>query len=630
MRGMVYICNMKKFWAICLLLMIAKNVWSDGRIDTTTFRLDNVVVTGARYTTDMRHLPMTISIVGRDRLTANYEQSVLPTLAEQVPGLFVTSRGVLGYGVSAGAAGGIKVRGIGSMADLLVLVDGLPQYAGLYGHPIADAYQTLLAEKVEVLRGPASMIYGSNAMSGVVNIVTRQMSQNGVSTNVNVQGGSYGTLEASATNRFRSGKWMSIVGANYVRTDGHRTNSAFEQTSGFVKLGYDFTPNWRLNGDVNLTYFESSNPGEETNPYIDNDMMIIRGMAALSLTNEYQRTSGALRVYYNWGHHHINDGYHEGGVPTTYYYMHNDRMGGFSLYQSASLFAGNRVTAGLDFQHFGGHAWNKAKNGDATTDLANKSVNEVAGYVDVRQDLTPWLTFDAGVRLDHHSVSGNEWVPQGGMTFRLAHDTELRAMVSKGFRNATIRELYMYRPANADLAPERLMNYELSLKQHLLDGRLSYGVNVFYLKADNMIETRMVNGKPQNVNTGKTENSGLEVEGDYRLTSSLTLNSNYSFLHMSNPQLAAPEHKLYLGAQYRKGRICVNTGWQYVAGLYTATGTKEKKEHFLLWNLTANYRVMTGMHFFVKGENLLACKYETVAGFPMPRATFMGGIDWTF
>jgi outer membrane receptor for ferrienterochelin and colicin len=202
MRGMVYICNMKKFWAICLLLMIAKNVWSDGRIDTTTFRLDNVVVTGARYTTDMRHLPMTISIVGRDRLTANYEQSVLPTLAEQVPGLFVTSRGVLGYGVSAGAAGGIKVRGIGSMADLLVLVDGLPQYAGLYGHPIADAYQTLLAEKVEVLRGPASMIYGSNAMSGVVNIVTRQMSQNGVSTNVNVLGGSYGTLEASATNRF--------------------------------------------------------------------------------------------------------------------------------------------------------------------------------------------------------------------------------------------------------------------------------------------------------------------------------------------------------------------------------------------------------------------------------------------
>lgn len=612
------------------LLTASQHMTADDRLDSAAIQIDDVVVTGTRHHTDIRHLPMTISIVGQERLTENYQSNVLPTLTQQVPGLFVTSRGLLGYGVSTGAAGGIKVRGIGSTANMLVLVDGLPQYAGLYGHPIADAYQTLMAERVEVLRGPASMIYGSNAMGGVVNIVTRQTNRDGVSTNINLQSGSYGTVEATAVNRFRRGRFSSIAGASYGKTDGHRANSSFEQVNGFIKLGYDFTRNWMLNGDVNVIYFESENPGETSNPYIDNDMMITRGMAALSLTNEYARTSGALRVYYNWGHHHINDGYHAGGSPRSYYYMHNDRMGGFSLYQSATLFQGNRVTAGIDFQHFGGHAWNKAISDGTETDIARRSINEVASYVDFRQTIVPWLTIDAGIRLDHHSVAGNEWVPQGGVTFRLPHDAEIRAMVSKGFRNATIRELYMFRPANAALEPERLTNYELSYRQRLLGGSLSYGINVFYLKADNLIQTVMVDGSPRNINTGETEHSGFEAEAAYRIDNHWSVEGNYSFLHMSRPQISAPENKLFAGAAYRSGRFRVNTGLQYIAGLYTTADDAAQKESFLLWNLTANYRLAEGLHVFAKGDNLLAQKYETVAGFPMPRATFMGGLEWTF
>lgn len=89
----------------------------------------------------------------------------------------------MGYGVSTGAAGGMSLRGIGAgvnaaggpTTSLLVLIDGHPQYMGLMGHPIADAYQSMMAERVEVLRGPASVLYGSNAMGGVINIVTRKM-----------------------------------------------------------------------------------------------------------------------------------------------------------------------------------------------------------------------------------------------------------------------------------------------------------------------------------------------------------------------------------------------------------------------------------------------------------------------
>ena len=125
--------------------------------------IDSVVVTGARYASDIRHLPMSVAVVGRDEIVRRQEASVLPLLTEQVPGLFVTGRGVMGYGVSNGAAGGISLRGVGggSAAQMLVLIDGHPQYMGLFGHPIADAYQSMLAERVEVVRGPASVLYGS-------------------------------------------------------------------------------------------------------------------------------------------------------------------------------------------------------------------------------------------------------------------------------------------------------------------------------------------------------------------------------------------------------------------------------------------------------------------------------------
>lgn len=592
--------------------------------------LDEVVVTGSRYSTDIRHTPMTVSIINHQTLNENYQTNILPTLTQQVPGLFSTTRGVFGYGVSTGAAGGIKIRGIGSMANMLVLIDGLPQYAGLYGHPIADSYQTMLAEKVEVLRGPASMIYGSNAMGGVVNIVTRQMQEDGINTDITLQGGSYGTVQASATNRIRTGKFSSIVGADYGRTDGHRKNSEFEQVSGFVKLGYDLTQNWNLNGDINMTYFESSNPGTVSNPYIDNDMMITRGAATISVTDEYENTNGAFRAYYNWGHHHINDGYHPGATPQTSFYMHNDRMGGFSLYQSAKLFTGNRTTLGVDFQHYGGHAWNRSMTDRSVTEIADKSVNDIAGYLDIHQDITSWMSADAGIRLDHHSVSGNEWVPQGGLTFRLPRNAQIKAMVSKGFRNATIRELYMFRPANRDLEPERIMNYEISFRQSLLEGKLNYGINLFYLNADNLITTTMVDGRPLNVNTGKTEHSGVEADASYAINQHWHVNTNYSYLHMSKPQESAPTHKLFAGANYNAGRFSANAGIQYIAGLYTVTGSNENKEEFWLLNLTAKYRIGKSTHIFAKGENLLAQKYETIAGFPMPRATVMGGVNLNF
>lgn len=604
--------------------------------DSTQFRrnyvIDEVVVTGTRNETDVRHLPMTISVVGRQQIEKRYEPSLLPLLTEQVPGLFTTSRGIMGYGVSTGAAGGMSLRGVGGSptAGLLVLIDGHPQYMGLMGHPIADAYQSMMTERVEVLRGPASVLYGSNAMGGVINIVTRKQEEEGINTNMLVGYGSYNTLQTEFSNRVKKGRFSSIVTGSYNQTDGHRPDMEFEQYGGYAKLGYEISAFWKLAGDVNVTHFNASNPGTIQVPLIDNDSRITRGMTSFALENHYNNTSGALSFFYNWGRHKINDGYQSGKEPQTAHFNSKDKMLGVSWYQSATFFAGNRITAGVDYQHFGGESWNKVVATGERKPGVDKQLDEFAGYVDFRQDINNWFSLDAGIRVDHHSHVGTEWIPQGGLAFHLPKSAELKAMVSKGYRNPTIREMYMFAPANPELQPEKLMSYELSYSQRLLDGALSYGVNLYYINGDNII---MANGlvPPLNINSGEIENWGIETNINYHVNSHWNVNTNYSWLHMENPVLAAPEHKLYAGADYSSGRWSVSTGLQYVKGLYTSvTKGREQQEDFVLWNLRGNYRVYRFASLFVKGENLLAQRYEINAGYPMPKATFMGGINLNF
>ena len=600
--------------------------------------IGEVVVTGTRNETDVRHLPLTVSVIDRQEIEQSMQPSVLPVLTQQVPGLFITSRGIMGYGVSNGAAGGISLRGLsGGSGRMMVLIDGHPQYAGIFGHPISDAYQSFLAERVEVLRGPASVLYGSNAMGGVINIVTRQLHEEGVKTNVNLGYGSFNTLQSEVTNRIRKGRFTSLISGSYNRTDGHRSDMGFEQYGGYAKLGYRVTDNWNLRGDVNVTHFNASYPGPVSAPLLDGDQSITRGMTSFAVENKYGKTSGAASFFYNWGNHWINDGYtpSKGETPQESRFLSFDNMMGLSLYQSTQFFPGNRITVGFDWFRYGGHAWNKYVSGEkagTTSDLVDKHEDELAGYVDFRQNLGSWLTLDAGVRVDHHSRVGTEWVPQAGLSFHLPRTIELKASASKGFRYPILREMYMFPPQNPDLKPESMWSYELAWSQHLLDNRLSYGINLFYIDGKNLIVTLPnPNGTGMlNQNTGKIENCGVEGEVAYRIDPHWSVEANYSYLYMENPVVGAPEHKLYAGAQYTHKRWTVSTGVQYIDNLYTTVGDNAQTEEFVLWNLNASFRVNRWLDVWARGENLLAQRYEINAGYPMPKATVMAGVNLNF
>jgi len=123
------------------LLLNAEN--NDAATDTisASYRIDEVVVTGTKYDTDIRHTPLTVTTIDHEQLTERQRTNLLPTLMEQVPGLTVTSRGMMGYGVSTGSAGGMMLRGISSSAgQLVVLIDGHPQYNSIFGHGIVTRH----------------------------------------------------------------------------------------------------------------------------------------------------------------------------------------------------------------------------------------------------------------------------------------------------------------------------------------------------------------------------------------------------------------------------------------------------------------------------------------------------------
>ena len=634
-RKIFYLCSAilkimtKKHLIIIGFLFFLTGKYLSAQEDTIRRNIDEVVVTATRASVNRSNVPMTISVVNREEIEESSESALLPILSEYVPGMFVTQRGVTGFGSGSGA---ISMRGVGGSptTELLVLIDGHPQYMGIMGHHLPDAYVASDVEKVEVIRGPASILYGSNAMGGVINIITRKQDKDGYSVNGQVMYGSYNTQKYMANGGFKKGKFSSFLSINHDQTDGHRPNSDFSITNGYIKLGYKLNEHFQMWGDASLASYKAQDPGTVMNPLIDNLADIFRGVASLTIENNHDKVSGALKFFYNFGNHKINDGYYEGDSPKDYFFRSKDHNYGITFYESFRLLPGNLITAGIDYKNFGGKAWDDYT--DANPDLVllpDTSLYELAGYVIVQQTLFDKLTVSAGIRIEKNERYGTEWVPQGGLAYRPFRHTVLKASVSKGFRSPTILEMYMFPPQNPDLLPERMINYEVSAEQGFFANRLIVGLTGYVANGSNQIMTQMVDGSPKNLNSGAFKNKGIELAVQWNILKNLNVRGNCSFLDMKKPILNSPEQQAYIMANYRLDKWTLSAGYRYIHGLYSKLQdtTPSVTENYGLVNAKISYRLSKAWDFFLKGENLADQSYETMYGYPMPGITVFGGIN---
>ncbi|GHT62634.1 ligand-gated channel [Bacteroidia bacterium] len=601
---------------------------SDNVLKDTVSLKEVVVVSTAKTEVNRNQIPFTVSVVDKETLDASTETGVLSILSEQVPGLFVTQKGVTGFGVSSGSAGTVNIHGVGGGNKVLMLFDGQPMWAGIFGHNVADAYVASDAEKVEVIRGPGSLLYGSNALGGVINVITRKADEDGIHGRARIMYGSYNTQKYLGSAGYQKDKLNVYASVNHDRTDGQRDHSDFYITNAYAKITYAFSKNWDASADAIVADFKTVNPGAVTQPMFDNWAKALRTTYSASLNNHYGTMNGSIQAFYNNGKHKINDGYNASSSPRKYLFHSDDFNAGIALFESFRLNEGNLLTVGLDAKQWGGHAWNDSING-RIGEIIDKKVNEFAGYAVVQQTLFDKLTLNAGMRLENNEGYGNQWIPQAGIAYNPTKHSTLKLSASKGFRSPNIRELYMYMPANPDLKPERMNNYDFSYLQSLLDRRLHLELTLFFAQGENMITTTMIDGKPFNVNTGKFINKGFDFGLTYRILPNLKLSGNYSFLDSDIKITASPKHKAFVSLGWNQGKWTITPNYQYVGGLYLADNATTTENYSLL-NCNVSYKLIPAITIFLNGENLTDTSYETYAGFPMPGAVVLGGINWKF
>lgn len=580
-----------------------------------TINIREVIVTGTTTKINRNSTPLAVSVLDRSQIAEGNESAILPMLSGRVPGLYVTERGVTGFGVSAGSAGQITIRGIGGnpTTGVLMLIDGHPQFMGLMGHPLPDSYVASDVERVEVIRGPASILYGSNAMGGVINMITRKELSEGLTGNVRLSYGSFYTQKQAASGGLNKNKFSVFASVNHDKTDGHRSNSDFEIVNGYLKFGYKLNEHIKATADFSLAKFNAQDPGADTLRALPGSRIdITRGYGALSITNDYDRFSGSIKFYNNFGEHTISDGFHS-----------KDKNNGINFYQTLKLFEGNNLSFGADLAQYGGRAENtKAMNGKGIL-FADTTAREAGIYAFAQQTLFQNLTLNGGIRLQNHSKYGNEWIPSAGFAWQLTPLTTWRANLSKGFRSPTIRELYMFNH-NPNLQPERISSYETGVAHNFLQNKIKIELTVYTVKGDNLIVTGAMGNF---YNTGRINNKGVELAINAKPVKNIELLLSYSYINMEKPLFATPKHNFFLSGTYHWEKFRFNCSVQRISDLNDDVTGKINLISYTLVNAKAAWALSRHIEFTLSGENLLGQKYEPNRYYPMPLTTIFAGMN---
>ncbi len=612
--------------ALASALILSTVNASGTEIPDTTKLLNEVMVTGTNSVVPQRLLPYTVSVVGNRQLEATGQTQVLSAISGMVPSLFVSQRSIFGFGVSNGGAGHIKLRGVGGdrASAVLMMVDGQPQFAGIYSHHIADFYDKEYVDRVEVLRGPGSVLYGSNAMAGTINVITKNAATDGVRTTLQSQYGSYNTWLSSLTNTVRHGRFSSLVSLSYNRTDGNVDNFDFKQADGYAKIGYDFSDHWRGYLDYTLMNFRGNDPiyprlsdPESTDIYHQN---ITRGEAAATVTNTYGAISGSARVYYNYGNHFVDDPRH--------FHSKDDRLG-IILYENFRPWKNASATVGFDFDSYSGEipvsGGNHHTEGSMST-ISRKNIVEYSPYLTLSQTfLDNLLNVNGGLRMANSNKFDSQWVPQFGFSLNPGLDWTVKGNLAVGYRNPSFRELYLYRMANPDLQPEKMTNYEISVGK-AFSRYFSTEITGYYSNGRNMIQT--VDQKNQN--TGRFINKGIELAAHSHPADNLWLSATYSYLHTSLTNLVgAPRNQYYLGVQWKPWDFLhIDADLKGVGGLYVADNIKN--QNYALINLKLTWDVCRYLSLFTRLENITDARYTINRGYPMPGFTALAGFKLHF
>ena len=601
---------MYKFSFCILFIFFSWNLLYSQNVSEDTVFIDKVFIKADAHKEFPISTQSTTLVLQKDIEQVGHT-NVLPALHTFSSGIFVTERGIAGFGLSTGGSGAITLRGLGGSPNntILILIDGHPQYQGIFGHPLPDAYSTSSTSHVEVIRGPASILYGSNALGGAVHIHSEKQQNDGVNAFARASYGSFNTRELAFKLGYKKEKLHSFFSFDNSHTDGHRENSDFTGNNAFFKIGYDATPHVSFLASYGVSIYDANDNGTIYDPQ-EFTIDVFRSKTLFSISNTYTKTTGKITLFSNDGVHIFSDGWES-----------TDKNAGLMAHQTVTLSSRANIRFGADFKTISGIT-NSGFKPDTML-----SVQEMAAYSLLEHTIFKKGKLSLGARIEHNSLYTQKIIPYGGIMYAVSKKSDINISYSKGFRNPTIMELYVYAP-NENLLPENVMNYEVSYT-YKNSKYLQAKIAAFMLDGKNIIQVEGQYPHMQRQNVGNFQNSGIEVDVMYTPEKNISASANYTFLHLKEPLLAAPKHQLNMYFRYIYKNFRAITTLQYVADLYTSI-TPCIQESYVRLNARAEYQITPNIATFFDVKNVLNQTYQINYGYPMPGISFQLGASFQF
>lgn len=517
--------------------------------ENDTINLDELVVTATRKEKKIKDLPPSIGVVGRAEIEQLDAKNVTELISE-VPGVSVN--GTSGDGSTLS----ISLRGVNPSRTnkILVLVNGIPMNSAwtgtVYWYDLPSPNQI---ERIEVIKGPASALYGGWGIGGCVNIITRRGAVK-PETRIATAFGSYGAMEYSAeTSGNAKNKLTYQLGANYEKKDGYRDRTAAENVSFSTKLGYLISDRADIEMDFGYSSVDTETAGAltkeqyEADPKQAESQFGRREMKRMIYNLTFRQDVGdddSLRVtsYYNTLDYDYVWTSRDSGVKYDTY-----TIGGEIQYTLNHTLFGrkNSLIFGPTIRYDNAEAKTfDTVNGEMTGDPTANTVSKPMFWAVYFQDechVTDRLTMTTGVRYDKAQYDQENRIdtdesgttsmdavsPMLGLSYRLFEGTTLFGNIGKGFAPPSTSKLYGTN-GNPDLEPETATNYEVGLRSSSLDW-LDLTATIYLMDVEDEIVLADVNGESMYINTGETRHEGVEAELDVNLPKGFTPFVNYTY-----------------------------------------------------------------------------------------------------
>ena len=593
----------------------------------STNRLEEVVVTGTRIPTEAETAPNSITVVPHEQIEQTQAQTVQEVLRD-VPGVEVAQTGQPGGQTS------VFLRGANG-EHTLVLIDGVR-----VNNAFNSAYDFANLpvdniDHIEVLRGPQSTLYGSEAMGGVINIVTKRGAAQPTGS-VLVEGGSDDALRSCGSFAGTFGKLSLSAGASFFSSDNERINSAVRTWDASGQAAYQLLE--RLDVSLLGTWLKShaGSPNDrftnDPNDFLDNENSLVI-LKLHGQPTEWWDAKLAL------SHAHEREFFDE---PTP----NPSPFGSFGAFSETTV--GDRDQ--IDFQNIfsigdqhkilAGGSFDNSRADDTSVysgspTFLRRTVEDKSLYG--QYDFSPMsrLTLTGGGRVDDYTTFGTHGTYRFAGRFTAPEtETIFRASVGTGFRAPPIRQLFPPY-GNPDLQPEDSLGWDFGVEQPLLDKKLRVGATYFQNEFNHLIGSSTTTNIPVNINLAET--LGVETFATWTALTNLTVRGAYTWLAVAEDRttnqrlLRRPEHSGSLDIEYgfwQKFSANLDTKFagaspdmNYDVFPYqrvTNTGHVEM-------DLGLAYDPCKYFRLFFRVENLLDDKYEEVFGFPALGRTFWGG-----